>query len=45
MVVKILLKRWEHDRAPATKSSDVTTGSADSLVEKVDTVCLVRHIF
>ena len=42
MVAKILLKRWKHDRSSATKSSDVITGSADSLVAKVGTVCRVR---
>jgi len=30
VVAKILLKRWKHDRASATKSSDVIIGSADS---------------
>jgi hypothetical protein len=38
MVAKILPKRWKHDRASATKSSDVLKGSADSLVAKVCTV-------
>ena len=45
MVAKILLKHWKHDRASATKSSDVITGNADSLVERDGTVCRVRLIF
>jgi len=44
MVAKILLKRCKHDRASATMSSDVITGSANSLVAKVGTVCRIRLI-
>jgi hypothetical protein len=45
MIAKILLKRWKHDRASATKSFVVITGSADSLVAKVGTVCHLRLNF
>ena len=42
MLAKVLFKHWKHDRASATKFSDVITGSADSSVAKVGPVCRVR---